>query len=214
MPDSKPPPLDLPFSAACERNKGPILDLLRSAYVDARAVLEVGSGTGQHVVHFARELPGIAWHPTDRKEWLESLDARIRLEALPNVSAPIELDVTMARWNVPVIDAVYTANSLHIMPWPNVEAFFRGVGRILPEGGVLVVYGPFRYHGEYTSESNEAFDQQLRERNTGSGIRDFEAVHALARTQGLELVADHRMPAHNQLIVWRRPGGLRRNVAS
>lgn len=213
MPDAKPPPRDLPFSAACERNKGPIVDLLRSAFADARAALEIGSGTGQHVVHFASELPAIAWQPSDRKEWLDGLGERIRAEALPNVRAPIELDVTMSRWNVPEIDAVYTANSLHIMPWPHVEAFFRGVGRILPEGGVLAVYGPFRYYGEYTSESNDAFDQQLRSRNTGSGIRDFEAVHALARTQGLELVADHRMPAHNQLIVWRRPGTLRRNSA-
>lgn len=205
MPDPQAPLHDLPFSAACERNKDPILDLLRSAFVGVNTVLEIGSGTGQHVVHFARALPDITWQPSDRAEWLESLALRIRAEGTSNVRPPVELDVTMARWPAPAVQAVYTANSLHIMAWKHVEALFRGVGSLLPAGGVLAVYGPFRYHGEYTSESNAAFDQELRARNVGSGIRDFEAVHALARTQGLELVADHRMPAHNQLLVWRRP---------
>ncbi len=192
----------LPFSEASDRNKQPILEILRGVLAGYRHVVEIGAGTGQHAVHFASELPHLEWQPTDRGEYLPGLAARIKLEGPPNLRAPIELDVLQANWPTFVADAVYSANTLHIMSWPEVEAFFRGVGRILAAGDVLVVYGPFRYGGNFTTESNEAFDRSLRGRDPASGIRDFEAVNALAEAQGLALAADHAMPANNQLLSW------------
>ncbi len=194
----------LPFSEACERNKGPILDVLRAAFADRRRVLEIGAGTGQHAVHFARHLSGLVWQPTDRAEYLPGLVARIAEEGSANLLPPLELDVRHTDWPDVRADAIYSANTLHIMGWPEVEEFFDGVGRVLPTGGILAVYGPFRYGGKFTTESNAAFDRSLRERDPASGIREFEAVDRLARAQGLELEADHAMPANNQLLVWRR----------
>jgi SAM-dependent methyltransferase len=194
----------LPFSEACERNKGPILDVLRSAFATSWRVLEIGAGTGQHAVHFSRHLPHLTWHPTDRVEYLPGLAARVAEEGGANLRAPVALDVTQPDWPDFAADAIYSANTLHIMSWPEVEAFFRGVGRVLPDGGVLAIYGPFRYLGRYTAESNASFDRSLRERDPASGIRDFEAVDSLAATQGLERAADHAMPANNQLLVWKR----------
>lgn len=192
----------LSFSEAAERNRQPILQILRGTLVPRRHVVEIGAGTGQHAVHFARELPHLEWQPTDRAEYLPGLAARIALEGSANLHPPIELDVAQPDWPLFTADAVYSANTLHIMSWPEVEAFFCGVGRILEEGGVLAVYGPFRYGGSFTTESNAAFDRSLRGRDPASGIRDFEAVNALAAAQGLELQADHAMPANNQLLTW------------
>ncbi len=194
----------LPFSEACERNKDPILDVLRDALADAGDVLEIGSGTGQHAVHFARHLPHLAWQPTDRAEHLPGLAARIALEGSVNLRRPVALDVTQTSWPVDRADAVFSANTLHIMSWPEVGCLLTGVGRVLPTGGMLAVYGPFRYGGCYTSMSNEQFDLGLRQRDPASGIRDFEAVDALARDRGLALLTDRAMPANNQLIMWRR----------
>jgi cyclopropane fatty-acyl-phospholipid synthase-like methyltransferase len=194
----------LPFSEAGERNKVPILEILSVELAGRARVVEIGSGTGQHAVHFARHLPAVVWQPTDRADYLPGLSARVAAEGTGNLRAPIELDVAWADWRCGMADAVFSANTLHIMSWPEVEAFFRGVGRILDPDGTLAVYGPFRYRGAYTSDSNAAFDCSLRERDHASGIRDFEAVHALAVAAGLDLHADHAMPANNQLIVWRR----------
>jgi cyclopropane fatty-acyl-phospholipid synthase-like methyltransferase len=194
----------LAFSEACERNKQPILAVLRDELARSSRVLEIGSGTGQHAVHFARHLRHLEWQPTDCAENLSDLAARIAEEGTPNLLAPLELDVLQTQWPAVTADAVYSANTLHIMSWPEVEAFFSGVGQVLAVGGVLVVYGPFRYAGRFTSESNIAFDRSLRERDPASGIRDIEAVNRLAETQGLAQMADHAMPANNQLLVWAR----------
>ncbi len=121
-----------------------------------------------------------------------------------NLLEVIELDVRASRWPVEPVDGVFSANTLHIMNWSAVQAFFRGVGSVLSAPGVLCVYGPFRYHGNYTSESNAAFDDFLRKRDPASGLRDFEALDELARAQGLARTADYAMPANNQLLVWRR----------
>jgi cyclopropane fatty-acyl-phospholipid synthase-like methyltransferase len=196
----------LAFSEACERNKQPILGILRDKLAGSTRVLEIGSGTGQHAVHFARHLRHLVWQPTDRADYLQDLAARIAEEGTPNLLAPLELDVLLERWPPVAADAVYSANTLHIMSWPEVEAFFSGVGQTLAAGGVLVVYGPFRYAGKFTSGSNAAFDCSLRGRDPASGIRDIEAVNRLAETQGLTLAADHAMPANNQLLVWIRGG--------
>lgn len=194
----------LAFSEACERNKNPILGVLRGAFANCSSVLEIGAGTGQHAVHFARRLPQLVWQPTDRRECLAGLAARIVAEGPANLRRPVELDVSREPWPDIDADAVFSANTLHIMGWPEVEALFRGVGRILGAGGLLAVYGPFRYSCAFTTESNAAFDRSLRQRDPSSGIRDFEAVDALASGSGLRLLADHAMPANNQLLIWRR----------
>ena len=193
----------LPFSDACERNKGPILEVLRPAFAGCTRVVEVGSGTGQHAVHFSKHLAHLAWQPTERAEHLQGLAARIAGEGPPNLASPVELDVLQEPWPALRGDAVFSANTLHIMSWPAVEAFFRGLPRILEAGGVLAIYGPFKYGGRFTTDSNAAFDAMLRERDPQSGLRDSEAVNALAEAAGLELEADHAMPANNQLLVWR-----------
>jgi SAM-dependent methyltransferase len=210
--DRQPPPFAqaLPFSEACERNKGHILEVLQRWLGRQRGVvLEVGAGTGQHAVHFAHHLPKLSWQPTEQPENLAALAARVSLEGSSNLLPPLELEVTQAAWpcEYDSVDAVFTANTLHIISWPQVQALFRGVRRVLRDDGLLVVYGPFRYGGQFTSHSNAVFDESLRLRDAASGIRDFEAVDALAAAEGLRLVEDCAMPANNQTLVWRRPRG-------
>lgn len=190
------------FSEACERNKAPILAELRSALARATRVLEIGSGTGQHAVHFARGLPHLAWQPTDVPAQLAALAERVRREGTPNLLAPLALDVRDDAWPAGPFDAIFTANTLHILSWPDVEQLFRGIGRALGPGSVLCVYGPFRYRGAFTSDSNARFDAELRARNPASGIRDFEAVAALASAVRLSRVSDQSLPANNQFLVF------------
>lgn len=199
----------LAHSEASERNKGPILGALRDALSGSSSVLEIGSGTGQHAVHFARHLPHLTWLPTERSDGLPSLAARVAQEGPVNLWPPVELDVRWDIWPVVACDAVFTANTLHIMSWPEVQALFSGIGRVLAAGGLVAIYGPFRYKGAYTSESNQRFDHALRLSDPASGIRDFEAVDALAADVDLGHLADYRMPANNQLLVWRRGAGER-----
>ena len=200
-------------SEAADRNKAPILEILAHALAQSHEVLEVGSGTGQHALHFSRHLPHLTWQPTDTGEYLPALRQRIHQERGSNLHEVLELDARTDPWPVGRFDAVYSANTFHIMSWRSVQSFFRGVGQVLSPGGVLCVYGPFRYGGRYTSESNEVFDEFLRERDPESGIRDFNDVDELARNQGLRLTADHRMPANNQLLVWRRTASRPRGAA-
>ena len=197
----------LTLSEACERNKGPILEVLRTEFAASRSVLEVGSGTGQHAVHFAAHLPHLAWQPSELDELTAPLAERIRLEGASNVRAPIALDVRELPWRVARVDAVFSANTLHIMAWSAVQAFIRGAAGALAAPGVLCVYGPFRFQGQYTSDSNAQFDTWLKARDPVSGIRDFEALEALAHAHGLVFAADHAMPANNRLLVWRRLTG-------
>src|ERR1700690_2562171 len=146
----------LPFSEACERNKAPILEVLRVAFADRAQVLEIGSGTGQHAGYFAAHLPYLTWHPTEQLASLPDLGARVRLEGPPNLRAPTVLDVNQSVWPLRTADAIFTANTLHIMAWAEVVALYRGLDGVLSRGGVLCVYGPFRYHGRHTSDSNRA----------------------------------------------------------
>ena len=192
----------LPFSEACERNKDPILAVLRGAFAACTHVLEIGSGTGQHAVHFALALPHIVWQPSETAEAMPGLRKRIFEEGPKNLRAPVFLDVTVTPWDVRKVDGVFTANTLHIMHWPQVEAFFANLPAVMKPETVLAVYGPFCYGEKFTSPSNREFDGMLRARDPGSGIRDFEAVNALAEAAGFRLVADHRMPANNQTLIW------------
>ncbi len=190
----------LPYSEACERNKQPIFEVLRRAFASCRHVLEIGSGTGQHAVYFAAGLSQLTWHPTEQLKYLPDLDARIGQEGGHNLRPPTVLDVKQAVWPVRTVDAVFTANTLHIMSWAEVRELFRGLGDTLGSGGIFCVYGPFRYDGRYTSESNRDFDQMLQERDPLSGLRDIVAINALAAQYGLGLKVDHDLPANNRLL--------------
>ncbi len=193
-----------PFSEPCERNKEPILAILRELFADRRFVLEIGSGTGQHAVHFARALPHLIWQTSDLPANHAGIRAWLAEATLTNTPEPVALDVGAHVWPVESADAIFCANTIHIISWPLVERMFEGIGRVLADGGLLVLYGPFNYNGQFTSESNARFDVWLRNRDPASGIRDFENVDALARMQGLRLVGDHEMPANNRTLVWRR----------
>ena len=194
----------LPFSEACERNKAPILGVLRAAFADRTQVLEIGSGTGQHAVHFAASLPHLTWHPTEQLKYLPDLVARIKLEGPRNLRPPTLLDVNQSVWPLRSADAVFTANTLHIMGWAEVQAMFRGLDAVLAPHGILCVYGPFRYAGRYTSDSNRDFDRMLQERDPLSGLRDLKEVGPLAERYGLQLKMDHDLPANNRLLEFVR----------
>ena len=195
---------DKPCAESCVENRAPILTVLREVFADRRRVLEIGSGTGQHAVYFAPELPHLVWQTADVPQHHTGIRLWLAEAALPNVLPPITLDVRQPHWRQGGYDAVFSANTLHIMSWPEVEHFFAGVGEALESGGVLAVYGPFNYHGTYTAESNARFDAWLKARDPASGVRDFEAVDALAQAQGLVLQQDIAMPANNRTLVWRR----------
>ena len=197
--------MNKPYSESCEQNRQPILAVLSEVFADRRQVLEVGSGTGQHAVYFGAELPHLRWQTADVLPHHAGIRAWIEEAALPNVLLPLELDVNQPHWSSDRYDAVFSANTLHIMGWPEVQLFFQGVGQVLQPGGVLVVYGPFNYNGAFTSESNARFDVWLKQRDPASGVRDFEAVDAEARAQGLVLQRDIAMPANNRSLVWYKP---------
>ncbi len=199
--------LDKPYSPSCDRNREPILAVLRGYFADRHDVLEIGSGTGQHAVHFAAAMPWLRWQCSDVADNLPGIRMWLDEAALPNTPAPIELDVARGPWPTPAFDAVFSANSLHIMGWGDVEALFAGLDAAMAPDATLVVYGPFNYGGDYTSDSNREFDGWLKARDPRSAIRDFEAVAALASAIGLRLVDDVAMPANNRCLVWRRVAG-------
>lgn len=192
------------FSSACERNREPILAILRSVLADASRVIEIGSGTGQHAVYFGAQLPHLQWQTSDLLPNHASIHAWLDEAGLPNVLPPLVLDVTSADWPNEVFDAVFTANTCHIMAWDNVQAMFRGAAKILAQGGMMCVYGPFNYGGRFTSESNASFDMSLKAQDARMGIRSFEDVDRIAGENGLVLMADYTMPANNRLLVWRK----------
>ena len=197
----------LPFSEACERNKGPILEVLRHRFAKSSQVLEIGSGTGQHAVHFAAHLKHLTWHPTERLNFLPDLVQRIQAEGGRNIRPPTVLDVTQSVWPVTRVDAIFTANTLHIMSWAEVVALFRGIGTTLAPGGLLCIYGPFVYQDRPTAPSNIAFDRMLQERDPLSGLRHIEAVIGVAAEVGLSLAGDHDQPANNRILVFLKEPG-------
>jgi SAM-dependent methyltransferase len=197
------------FSAACERNREPILAILRDVFADCTHVLEIGSGTGQHAIFFGAQLPHLVWQTSDLPDNHPSIGAWLQEAQLPNVLPPLMLDTYSADWPPGPFDAVFSANTCHIMAWRDVEAMFAGIGRVLQSGGVLCIYGPFNYGGTFTSASNAQFDASLRAHASHMGIRDVEAINRLAADQGLVLQADHPMPANNRLLVWQRDRSIR-----
>lgn len=201
------PDREKPFSPAAERNREPILAVLKRHFASSARVLEIGSGSGQHAVHFAAGLPNAQWQASDLEECLPGIRAWLAEAALPNTPPPVLLDIN-GPW--PELtpgeryEAVFTANTLHIVSWPEVQRLFTRLDGVLAENARLAVYGPFNYGGRFTSDSNEAFDGWLKQRSATSGIRNFEDVDALAKSIGLTLLEDCAMPANNRLLVWQR----------
>jgi len=193
-----------PHAPSCDRNQVPIRDVLVKHFADRRRILEIGSGTGQHAVFFAPAFPRAVWQTSDLEENLPGIRSWLDEAGLPNTPPPLALDVNEPWPTTPRYDAVFTANTLHIMSWPEVQKLFAALDNVLEPQAMLAAYGPFNYGGRFTSESNRAFEEWLKQRSALSGIRDFEAVDALANSIGLKLVADHAMPANNRTLVWQR----------
>lgn len=194
----------LPYSQSCENNKAAIAAVIEQCFSQASQVLEIGSGTGQHAVHFAKLMPHLIWQTSDQSIYHDGINAWLLEEPSINLRPPLTLDVTQA-WPItqlekPVIDGIFTANTLHIMAKDMVEDFFKGVGKYLALHGQLCIYGPFNYNGQYSSDSNRNFDLWLLEQNAQSAIRDIEWIIELANKQGMELITDHPMPANNRLL--------------
>lgn len=194
-----------PFAPSCERNREPILAVLRQHLADRRRVLEIGSGTGQHAAYFAAQLPHLEWQCTDQAEHLGGMRMWLDEAALPNTPPPLALDVTQTPWPLQgqTFDAAFTANTLHYMPWSAVEALFAGLPVVLKPQAKLLTYGPFNYGGQFTSAGNAEFDVWLKARSPLLGVRDFESVSDLARLHGITLIEDCAMPANNRCLIWQ-----------
>lgn len=193
-----------PFAESCERNQQPILQIIQPHLNTRNSCLEIGSGTGQHAVFFAEKFPHLTWQTSDRAENHGAINLWLADAKLSNVRTPVELDVLTSSWPSGPFESVFSANTSHIMPWEAVVAMFAGVGKILSSGGVFLLYGPFNYHGKYTSDSNARFDQWLKSQYEHQAIRDFEAVNDLAEQADMTLAEDNEMPANNRLIVWQK----------
>lgn len=194
--------MEKPFSQSSENNKDYILNVLKGAFQDTNSVLEIGSGTGQHAVHFARNLSHLNWQPSDIEINLPGIGLWLYEAELPNIKEPVLLDVNKLPWEVGKFEGLFTANTLHIIAKAEIENFFQGIAQVLKDRGTLCIYGPFNYDGKYTSPSNEQFDGWLYRQNPKSAIRDFEWVNSLAENVGLVLTQDHEMPANNRLLEW------------
>jgi len=195
--------MDKPFSAACERNKMPILQVLQPLYAGVKRVLEVGSGTGQHALHFAAALPHLVWQCSEVPSQLPGLRLWLDEADLPNLPPPLALDVNQGLPSG-AFDAVFTANTLHIMGWDEVQRLFDGLAARLPDEGLFTAYGPFKLGGSFIGEGNARFDADLRQADPRRGIRDLEAVDALARAARLRMLSDQPMLANNRCVSWRR----------
>ncbi len=193
-----------PFCQSSENNKEAISVRLREHFAHLQRVLEIASGTGQHAVHFAAQLPHLEWLCSDLEINHAGIRAWIDEAGRDNLHYPLNLDVRRWPWPVTAVDAVFSANCAHIMHWPVVCSMFQGVARLLTPGGLFVLYGPFNYSGAYTGPGNEAFDAQLKNQDPAMGIRDYEALEALGAGLQMVPVADHAMPANNRLLVWQR----------
>ena len=195
---------ELLHSPATERNKKPILEVLRHILPSTGLILEIASGTGQHVVHFARELPNLFWQPTDPDEASRAtIVARLRAANLDNVKEPMALDVLSTHWPVNLSDAILCINMIHISPWAATEALFVKAKHVLSSAGVLYLYGPYRQSGRHTEASNESFDTSLRSHNSEWGIRNLEDVTRIAEAQGFVLETTMDMPANNLSVIFR-----------
>jgi cyclopropane fatty-acyl-phospholipid synthase-like methyltransferase len=192
-----------PFAESCAENQQAILDILQIEFADIQHVLEIGSGTGQHAIFFANALPYLIWQTSDLAEHHPGINAWIADEGLDNTRAPLSLNVETDNWPEREFDGIFSANTVHIMGWPEVEKMFAGIGQALLPGGRFCLYGPFNYDGQFTSESNASFDVWLKNRDPKSGVRDVAELNKLAQKAGLKLTEDYEMPANNRILVWQ-----------
>jgi SAM-dependent methyltransferase len=190
------------YAESSEVNKIPILAVLKDIFAGCKRVLEIASGTGQHAVYFGRELPHLIWQPSELKQNIIGIQSWLDEAQLPNVLAPLAIDINDTHWPVETVDAIFNANTVHIISWPEVERMFAHIARIIEPGGCVCLYGPYNYNGKFTSESNARFDAWLKSRDPKSGVRDFEAVNQLAAIHGLKLLHDIEMPSNNRILVW------------
>lgn len=195
-----------PFAESCAENREPIFSVLRTLLADRHHLLEIGSGTGQHAVYFAPELPQLIWQTSDREQNHPGILAWLAEEGSDNIRPPLLLDVNDHPWPIASCDAVFSANTVHIMGWESVLQMFAGIGRVLEAEGLFALYGPFNYGGEFTSDSNARFDVWLKQRDPLSGIRNFEDLDALAREAGMRFEQDIEMPVNNRMLCWRKQG--------
>ncbi|MEJ2214397.1 MAG: DUF938 domain-containing protein [Gammaproteobacteria bacterium] len=193
-----------PFAESSVENRQPIFNVIEPLLQDCQTLLEIGSGTGQHAVYFSQSLPHLTWQCSDLKHNHAGINMWIDESGLENVKAPIELDTLNSDWPDQSFDAVFSANTVHIMDWNMVQGLFAGLAQVMNVGGRFLLYGPFNYNGQYSSESNARFDQWLKERDPGSGIKDFEKLDQLAKEAGLKLVNDYEMPVNNRLLYWQK----------
>jgi len=197
-----------PYSEASDRNKDPILSVIRPYLEQTRNVLEIGSGTGQHAVYLAGAMPHLTWHTSDLTDNHVGIQAWIGDSGLANLRVPLVLDVCNDAWPTVEFEAVFSANTAHIMSWQEVCCMFDGVGRILESSGAFLLYGPFSEHGVHNSESNRLFDTSLRRRDPRMGIRDIDALKNLGTANGLDFQREHEMPANNRILAWMKKGPL------
>ena len=196
-----------PRSEACERNRDPILKVLMQWFLEPGTALEIGSGTGQHAVYFAKHMPHVTWLSSDLDDNRPGIRSWVADAQLPNLPPPLRLDVSDPAWPVERTQYVFSANTAHIMNWNQVQAMFAGIGKTLGPKGVFCLYGPINHKGEFTSDSNRAFDSLLRSQNAEMGVRDDTALITLARRNNLQLVGDYWLPANNRTLVWVKQEG-------
>jgi SAM-dependent methyltransferase len=196
--------LTKPYSEACDRNRQPILTVIEPLLSRSRRVLEIGSGSGQHAVYFAEKMPHLIWQSSDRAENLTGIKIWLDEASLPNTPPPLPLDVSQNSWPDLDIDAVFSANTVHIMSWEAVSNFFCGVGKLLAKGGIFILYGPFNYNNQFSSDSNRQFNAWLLDRDPRSGIRNYEDLNDLALNANLRLTGDFIMPANNRILCWQK----------
>ena len=193
-----------PYADSCDQNRDAILNIIQPLLLNSKSVLEIGSGTGQHAAYFSERLPHLIWNSSDRVENIEGIKLWLSENNTKKSPPPVELDVTQETWPEISFDTVFTANTCHIMNQQSVEIMFKHIGDLLPDDGQLIIYGPFNYHQQYTSLSNQQFDQWLKLRNPESSIRNFEELNNLAKKAEMTLVADYEMPANNRILHWKK----------
>uniref|UniRef100_Q31GV3 Methylase n=1 Tax=Hydrogenovibrio crunogenus (strain DSM 25203 / XCL-2) TaxID=317025 RepID=Q31GV3_HYDCU len=201
---SSPNILSKPFAQSSAENKHVILKAIHPFLKDRSAVLEIASGTGQHAVYFAEKMPHLTWQTSDLIDSHMGITQWIADAELPNVLPPLELNVSDDNWPSCQYDALFSANSFHIMAKHHVEDFFKNVSQVLEKKGIVMIYGPFNYQGHFTSESNERFDFWLKQRHHQSGIKDFEWCNQLADHAELTLLKDIEMPQNNRILIWEK----------
>ncbi len=196
--------MNKPYSESCDQNRDPIFHVIQPLLEKCSSLLEIGSGTGQHAVYFAEKMPHITWQTSDRSQYHTGIQQWLDDARLSNVKPPLALDVRKDQWTGESFDAVFTANSLHIMHKEDVQALFDNIASVMAPRGLFIVYGPFNYGGQYTSESNARFDIWLKNQDAKSCIKDFDWVNTLAKQAGLQLKQDVAMPANNRILCWQK----------